>query len=111
MVTPDREGFRLWLVSKDPDERVGTRRSPGWCPLARWIRETVGASEVCVSGTHPDDLRVAASFRLTPSGPQRHVQLPWANAFGLAIDRDRRSGQGGVTAKEALTLLDSLELA
>jgi hypothetical protein len=109
-VNLDREDFRLWVTSKEPDERIGTRRSAGWCPLAQWIRERTG--NPCVSVAWNVAEGPVFSVGTILGGDFRSGRLgPWATRFLGAVDRDPRNGHGGVTAKEALTILDSLEVA
>jgi hypothetical protein len=89
----DREDFRQWLVSKEPDEVVGVRRSLGDCPAVRY-----GAD--C-------GLSYQQVYNLSRTGGISG----WLNTFMLGVDRNNEwmLPRKPITAKEALTILDSLE--
>lgn len=87
-VNLDRESFRLWLSAKEPDEVVGTVTR---CPLEEWV-------------SHP--LNIMAE--------KKYPDQEWIGAFVSSVDNTAGltggcDGWEYVTAKESLTILDSLE--
>jgi len=96
----DREDFRQWLASKEPDEPVGTESD---CPGDRWFSEGLGVEAIM------------GCFYVHLPFSGKPISAPdWLRRFAAAVD-DKHDpmgpdGWGNVTAKEALTILDSVEL-
>lgn len=82
----DRERFRQWLASKEPDEVVGLVRDAHRCPGATWLQECGQRMSITYSHSLLGTFAKALDEALDPDG------------------EDYRS----VTAKEALTVLDEV---
>jgi hypothetical protein len=107
----DREEFRLWLATREPDEPVATESE--WiassCAAATYLRKSLGyeSANVGLSGSYAvcereHELGSESCCTVAP-----HV-LPWLREFVHSHD-DAMRGRDELTAKEALTILDSIE--
>lgn len=92
----DREEFRMWLATREPDERVGLAATTWGCAVASYVEQALEYREVTVD---EEGLKIGSPYRV--------FDLPdWAEEF-IASHDDRRIADP-VTAKEALTILDSI---
>lgn len=89
----DHEEFRLWLATREPDEVVGVRSAHD-CAISTYLKEGLGFKNAATIGSH-----FYANDRDYPSPS-------WVPEFVYAHDEMPRRD---VTAKEALTILDSIE--
>lgn len=80
--------FRDWLDDK-PD--VGTPRSPGACPIARYCKEVLGVRSVHVGAKG-----------VTANG--KTATAPWVEKFVKAVDMR----PGRVSGREAIEILDAI---
>lgn len=107
----DREEFRAWLASKEPDEVVGLVSVVSQCPGSEWLK-AIGHPKTCVDYDHPayEDAPVSGHLRSDVLALDQEPAPDWLAWFAYGIDDTADQGKG-ITAKEALTILDSLEVA
>lgn len=99
MARLDRDRFREWLASRG-DRWSGDAHDGFSCPLACFLADTHGSLDY-----HVREL----DWRPLDTGPWRPLPT-WAVEFVRALDVERPFGdreQAGITASEALALLDS----
>jgi len=109
----DREAFRSWLVSKEPDETVGKTNTPLGCPLSTYLETQYG--RMCIVGS--DSWRIVTFASEFPAMDGNNHDLPdWARTFIHEIDSKIRQAPMSadwdgvyVTAKDALTTLDAID--
>lgn len=98
-----QEGFKAWLETKPPSQYVGVQRDPRYCPIATYLNETSKP----LWGKY-----VVKGYSYYHTGIFSWVEdstPAWAGLFIELVDVGKHDDP--VTAKEALTLLNSLEAA
>ena len=108
----DREAFRSWLVSKEPDETVGKTNTPQGCPLSAYLETQYGRT--CIVGS--DSWKIVNFSDMYAWNGNDHALPDWARTFIHEIDSKIRQAPMSadwdgvyVTAKDALTTLDAID--
>lgn len=106
-----REDFRLWLVAKEPDEYVGWGANATHCPGAEFLRELGDAMPVVHYSRLPPEY--------CPAWLSEFYCPAWLSEFAAALDisvgqqywkEGRPITRQKVTAKQALAVLDAIEV-
>ena len=100
---PTRARFERWLTSLPAVANSGLSCSNRDCPLARWLRQDVGAPDPYV---RPDKVAHNSCFRYSHDGARRGKLPKWANEFAKKIDHC--SPGLAVPVHESLTILRAI---
>jgi len=102
----DREEFRLWLATREPDEVVGGMVGNPGCAVEQYVEKALGFHDAsagfsCIYAIDDDGETVGQGW------------VSWMWGFVIAHDnlaaaKEEQDETGVITAKEALTILDSI---
>lgn len=95
----EREAFKAWLESKEPDDIVGFCGSVYKCPVAEYVRASTGAHYVKVAY----DWATIKQRKFYPPRAKGFVPPKWASEFASTVDDEATSR--GITARRALEIL------